>query len=93
MPKANIKILCNLTIDKKGTIWYNGDNQTKGADSMKNRTKRNICHAILAINALVILGLTGACELGDIGVFEYAVKITIVFFCSIIPMLKSGLLK
>ena len=59
--------------------------------TMKNRTKRKICTAIVIVNFFFLLGLTGSCEFGNITVKEYIVKSVIILVCSIIPALKSGI--
>lgn len=58
---------------------------------MKNTTKRKICAAIVILNFFFLLGLTGACEVGNITVKEYIIKSLVILVCSIIPALKSGM--
>lgn len=60
---------------------------------MKNRTKRLICCGIVAINFLLLLGYTGACENGDMELSSYTIKLFILAACTIIPAVKSGLFR
>ena len=60
---------------------------------MKNRIIKVICRTILLLNFFLLLGFTGSCELGHIGLKEYVIKIVIVILCSVIPALKSGIFR
>lgn len=60
---------------------------------MKNRTKRRICCGIVAINFFMALGYTGACEIGNMTLSNYIVKVLALAACTVIPALKSGLFR
>ena len=58
---------------------------------MTTRTKRKICIIIVIFNFILMIGLTGHCELGYMKVKDYLIKLVIIFSCSIIPFIKSGM--
>lgn len=58
---------------------------------MKNRIIKGICGTILFINFLLLVGLTGACEMDRITIKEYIIKSVIIIVCSIVPTLISRL--
>lgn len=51
--------------------------------------KKRICEAILLINILLLIGLTGGCEQGNISITHYIISVAVIIGVSIIPALKK----